>query len=133
MKRKITVLFLLCIFIILFAACDSQSSYSSDGEIQNFEESNDENIDGSMDEYEDEYEDELDYYSLLEWVDSTCFSAVGYDEYNEILVVEFLDEGSIYAYYDVPEYEYWDLVNADSIGGYYNDYIKGQYYSERLE
>lgn len=74
-----------------------------------------------------------DYTEFLEWVDSTCFSSVGFDEEEDILVVEFLESGSVYIYYDVPYWQYLDLIYADSIGGYYNDYIKGQYISERIE
>ncbi len=83
----------------------------------------------------DENEDvvEIDYNDLLEYVDSSCFESVGYDDYEEVLYVRFLDSGSVYAYYSVPYYEYDELVNADSIGGYYNDYIKGQYDCEQLE
>ena len=107
MKKSLMVLFLLCICISLFASCGSDGGASS--------------------------AEDLDYYSLLKPVDSTCFSEVGYDSSNETLVVEFLDSGSIYAYYNVPKSEYKDLVGADSIGGYYNTSIKGQYKSQRLE
>ncbi len=82
--------------------------------------------------YEDEYT-VADYNDLLEYVDSSCFDSVGYDDYEEILYVKFLNSGSVYAYYGVPYGEYEELVYADSIGGYYNDHIKGQYDSERLE
>lgn len=76
---------------------------------------------------------EQNYNDLLEYVDSSCFESIGYDDYEEVLYVRFLDSGSVYAYYDVPYSEYDELINADSIGGYYNDYIKGQYECERLE
>ena len=82
---------------------------------------------------ESQYIIEADYSDLLEYVDSTCFESVGYDDSEEVLYVRFLDSGSVYAYYGVPYYEYDELVNADSIGGYYNDYIKGQYDCEQLE
>lgn len=66
-------------------------------------------------------------------VESTCFSEIGYDEDYEILLVRFLDSGSLYEYYDVPESVYEELLSAESPGGYYNENIKGQYECERLE
>ena len=72
------------------------------------------------------------YIDCLEWVDSTAFNAVGYHEDDSVLVVEFLESGSVYAYYGVPYYEYEEMIYSDSLGGYYNDYIKGYYDSERL-
>lgn len=74
-----------------------------------------------------------DYTSLLKDVDSTCFESIGYDKSNDILVVKFLESGSVYIYYEVPVSVYKELRSADSIGGYYNNYIKGQYISERIE
>ena len=62
---------------------------------------------------------------------SSCFSAVGYDWDNEVLYVQFRDSGSIYAY-DVPSYIYDELISADSMGKYYNSYIKGEYPSTHI-
>lgn len=62
-------------------------------------------------------------------VDSSAISRIGYDANNKVLGVEFEESGDVYYYYDVPENVYNDLKKADSIGGYYNDYIKGEYYS----
>ena len=67
----------------------------------------------------------------LHRVDSSAISRIGYDITNKVLGVEFEESGEVYYYYDVPENIYNDLENADSIGGYYNDYIKGKYYSIR--
>ncbi len=70
-------------------------------------------------------------YVLDEYVDSSCFSSVGYDNGN--LYVKFLNSGNIYVYYNVSKNTYNELLEADSKGGYYNDYIKGYYYCERIE
>jgi hypothetical protein len=69
----------------------------------------------------------------MQSVDSTCFSEVGYDPDGEILYVRFLDSGSLYSYQPVSQDEYDDFMQADSLGSYYNDYIKGQYECHRLE
>ena len=63
---------------------------------------------------------------------STCFSAVGYDEEREILFVQFRDSGSVYSYDDVPQDIYDELFSAYSMGGYYNENIKGSYTAHRL-
>ena len=64
---------------------------------------------------------------------STCFSRIGYDAEREILLVQFRDGGKYYAYIDLPESVYDDFTSADSLGGYYNKYIKGVYASEKME
>jgi hypothetical protein len=66
-------------------------------------------------------------------VDSSCFSEIGYDPDEELLLVRFKDSGSLYSYSDVPEDVYDEFESSDSLGGYYNDYIKGQYDCDRLE
>lgn len=80
-------------------------------------------------EYDDSEPDPDDY--LESTPESTCFSAVGYDWDNEVLYVQFRDSGSIYAY-DAPSSVYDELTAADSMGGYYNACIKGQYTSSRI-
>lgn len=64
-------------------------------------------------------------------VSSSNLKAVGYDAEEQILEVEFLN-GSIYHYFNVPEYKYEGLLRASSKGGYLNDYIKGGYRYRRL-
>lgn len=64
-------------------------------------------------------------------VDSSVFSKVGYMEDEEILVVVFHSTGP-YLYKDVP-YSVWEeFLNADSVGTYYNDHIKGTYDCEKI-
>ena len=71
-------------------------------------------------------------YESLEPVDSSCFSSVGYDSSLGLLWVEFWNTG-IYYYEDLSYNNYLDFISADSLGGYYNDYIKGQYPCGKLE
>lgn len=63
---------------------------------------------------------------------STCFSAVGYIDKENLLYVQFRNSGSIYAYEGVSAETYQELLDAPSMGGYYNEYIKGVYVCHRL-
>jgi hypothetical protein len=130
MEIKKILAILLAFLLLISSGCtddstsETQSPSSSDSEYDYVDET---------ESAENGYVSEVDYNDLLEYVDSTCFESVGYDDNEEVLYVRFLDSGSVYAYYGVPYYEYDELVNADSIGGYYNDYIKGQYDCEQFE
>ena len=75
-------------------------------------------------------EEPNDDVPMVSTPDSSCFSEIGYRD--GTLVVTFRDSGESYAYYDVPS-TVWDaLCAADSMGGYYNADIKGQYDCEKL-
>jgi len=76
-------------------------------------------------------EPDKNYSKYLKFVDSTCFSEVGYSN-DDTLVVKFLESGSEYIYSGVTEDVYLEMINAESIGIYYNEYIKGNYYCERI-
>ena len=65
-------------------------------------------------------------------VDSSCFSRVGYDAHHETLLVCFRDSGAYYCYYDFTQADYDDFIAADSLGSYYNKYIKGYYECDKL-
>jgi KTSC domain len=59
-------------------------------------------------------------------VDSSMANAVGYDEENQVLQVEFYN-GATYQFSGV-EPEIWEeLHDTESIGGYFNAEIKGNY------
>ena len=75
-----------------------------------------------------------DDYSKIETheVDSSCFSRVGYDSDREILKVQFRDSGVYYVYFDFPADEYRAFCGSESLGRYFNAYIKGEYEYERL-
>lgn len=60
-------------------------------------------------------------------VSSSNLASVGYDPNSEILEVEFLSNGKIYEYYNVPQFTYDRLMEASSIGRYFNIEIKDVY------
>jgi len=57
-------------------------------------------------------------------VNSSAIRAVGYDGHT--LTVEF-HTGRVYDHPGVPNQVYLDLMNAPSMGAYYNRYIRGRY------
>lgn len=59
-----------------------------------------------------------------EQVSSSLVASVGYDSDEELLEVE-LQNGRVYQYRDVPKDTYRGLVNANSIGRYFNRHIRG--------
>lgn len=56
-------------------------------------------------------------------VSSSLLTSVGYDSDKELLEVE-LQDGNVYQYRGVPEETYQGLLNADSIGRYFNHHIR---------
>ena len=65
-------------------------------------------------------------------VKSSFFHSVGYNKKSQILEIEFLN-GTIYEYSEIPKKLHEGLMAASSLGKYYNQYIKGQFSSKRLE
>lgn len=62
---------------------------------------------------------------------SDTFSEIGYSVESSTLIVRF-ERGAAYAYYDVPEEVWSSFCKADSLGTYYNEYIKGQFDCRRI-
>ena len=60
-------------------------------------------------------------------VDSSMISTVGYDKEEEILEIKF-HNGSLYRYEGVPVGEYYDMIQADSVGKYFNQNLKNAGY-----
>jgi hypothetical protein len=58
-------------------------------------------------------------------VNSLSIRAVDYD--GNHLFVQFHTSDTIYTHYGVPEGVFHSLMNASSIGFYYNRYIRGKY------
>lgn len=56
-------------------------------------------------------------------VDSTAILAIGYESQNQVLYVEFKD-GQKYRYFSAPEQLHADLMNAASIGSFFDREIK---------
>lgn len=71
------------------------------------------------------------YESATKWVyntpDSTCFSRVGYDSRNNVLIVVFRESGAEYHYFGVPEDVWESFYDSTSLGRYFNSHIKGNY------
>ena len=66
-----------------------------------------------------------------QFVPSTNLRSVGYDRDTRTLEVEF-QSGSIYQYYDVPEYTHDDFMRAPSKGRFLNTHIKNAYPYSRV-
>jgi hypothetical protein len=67
----------------------------------------------------------------MENVDSSNVAAVGYDEDSSTLQVEF-NNGGTYQYFDVPEHLFEELREAQSIGSFLAENIKGSYRFSKL-
>ena len=59
-------------------------------------------------------------------VKSTTLAAVGYEEAQQLLVLEFRN-GDIYHYFDVPAAVQQALMKAPSKGTYFNAFIRDHY------
>jgi hypothetical protein len=66
----------------------------------------------------------------MQFVNSTNIEAIGYDSAEQQLHVRFTG-GSTYVYFDVEEFEYDELLMADSKGSYLNREIKRRHRYER--
>lgn len=60
-------------------------------------------------------------------VKSSAIKSVGYDEDKQVVEVELMETGALYKYFDVSLEEYLLLIEADSIGGYYNTIFKSKF------
>ena len=61
-------------------------------------------------------------------VASTAIAAVSYDDETEEMTVTFHGGGKVnYVLQGVPEIEFQRLIGADSVGGYWNSFLKGNY------
>lgn len=65
-------------------------------------------------------------------VTSSNVSALGYDDIEQIVYVEFMN-GSIYIYKGVSKNEFDGLLNASSIGSYLHRNFKNFYPYERIQ
>jgi hypothetical protein len=67
-----------------------------------------------------------------QFVNSSTAKALGYDKKTKILRVWFTT-GNVYDYEDVPKTKFKNLLNASSIGEYFNKKIKGFYTYKKIE
>lgn len=65
-------------------------------------------------------------------MDSSMIYAVQYDTESKTLMVRFQND-SLYSYDDVEEEQYFDLINAPSIGTYFARNIRWNYPYMKLE
>jgi hypothetical protein len=65
-------------------------------------------------------------------VESRLIRSVGYDLASSILEVELVG-GALYEYFDVPYSAFEELMEAESMGAYYNDLIKDLYAYRRVD
>ncbi len=64
-------------------------------------------------------------------VSSSNLASVGYDANSETLEVEFKNQ-SIYQYYNVPQFMHEQLMQAPSIGTFFNANIRDAYACARM-
>ncbi|MBQ0038340.1 MAG: KTSC domain-containing protein [Clostridiales bacterium] len=65
-------------------------------------------------------------------VDSTCISRAGYNEKSLSLLLQMSGSGYWYKYSGVSPAIFSRMRSSDSVGRYYNDFIKGHYPSSRI-
>jgi KTSC domain len=65
-------------------------------------------------------------------VDSTSVKSVGYDPDTGTLQVEFV-HGGVYEYLGVPEKVHRELLEAESIGAYFTQYVRDRYFTRKLD
>lgn len=70
--------------------------------------------------------------NLIEVVSSNIHS-IGYDDNTGILVVKFRGAGGTYEYDRVPKTEYENLLNAESVGGYFSSKIRNKYVTRKVQ
>ena len=68
----------------------------------------------------------------MEFVDSSNIEAIGFDPDSQELHVRFLKSGETYVYYNVDEWVFQELFQADSKGTYLNVNIKDRYQYGKL-
>ena len=64
-------------------------------------------------------------------VDSTLIHSIDYDEEQRLLVIRFQDDGA-YQYYDVDPAVVEELLDAESKGRYFNDFIRDAYQYRKM-
>lgn len=60
-------------------------------------------------------------------VSSSSLASIGYNPDSETLEVEFTKSGRVYEYYNVPQFMYDRLMEAPSLGIFFNAEIRNAY------
>ena len=63
---------------------------------------------------------------------SSSLLSVGYDIGTRVLEIEFW-QGEVYRYFDVPHATYRGLMDASSPGQYFNEHIRHEFDSQRVD
>jgi len=58
-------------------------------------------------------------------IDSSMIEAAAYDNDSKTLYLQYANTGKVFAYEDVPEDIFQELLNADSVGRFVRSEIKG--------
>lgn len=66
---------------------------------------------------------------MTEWITvaSSAIKAVGYDESNHRMFIEFQDSQPVYTFCGVPKGVFREFVGSRSVGRYYQQHIKNRY------
>lgn len=59
-------------------------------------------------------------------VQTSCFTQLAYDEDTEELMMQFA-KGGVYTIPKISKGEVEQWIQAESVGGYFNDHIRGRY------
>ncbi|PMB52010.1 KTSC domain-containing protein [Fischerella thermalis CCMEE 5201] len=65
-------------------------------------------------------------------MNSSMANAIGYDSNTNILQIEF-HNGAVYQYSDIDQDTWQDLHQADSVGKFFNENVRGKYQYERVD
>ena len=66
-------------------------------------------------------------------VESSLIRSVGYDLPSSILEIELVEPNRIYEFFDVPFSVYTELMDAESKGQYFNEFIRDMYAYQEVE
>lgn len=65
-------------------------------------------------------------------MNSSMANAIGYDSNTNILQIEF-HNGAVYQYSEIDQDTWQDLHQADSVGKFFNENVRGKYQYERID
>lgn len=68
----------------------------------------------------------ISFDTISSYVKSSLVNLVEYNKYNRTLTVTF-NNGSMYAYDNVPMSKYYGLIDAESVGQYFNERIRNEH------
>lgn len=66
------------------------------------------------------------------YVDSSMITSIGYDSQQAVLEIEFKSNSQIWQYLDVPEYLWYEMESATSVGKFFHSNIKGAFAENRV-